>query len=1658
MGDRMSTTTSTAEIQVVVDANGVEAGLRQASTAAERAERQITNGANNSARSQSNLIQAIQRTSAQMEAGGRTSARYYEIMARQRGIDPAVLEPYLRQLRAVEQAQQRAADSANGAASTIRGAFTSMLAGLSVAALGQQVVSTQREFDKLNASLITATGSAEGATAAFSALQVFAATTPFGLAESTEAFIKMRNLGLDPSERALRSYGNTAAAMGKSLEQMVEAVADASTGEFERLKEFGIKASQNGEKVTLTFKGISTTVKNEASAIEQYLMKLGTVDFAGAMEERAKTLDGAISNLGDSWNSFLLRFSQDGFNEVAERAVRSLASALDTLGNSIGAISGGLMTAAKIATGYVAIFVAAPAIYAAATAALWPLIAATATYAMNVAIGQANTLGLNTALFGTSVAAQLAAGSLTKAALAGNVLFAAFAGWQIGKYLEEQFVEVKIFAEVLTGAVLEAWEHIKLGSKLALDAMTVMWRTTFSGLTASLAPVYEAIAAGLSKMGFSEKAGQIQDFANRVRAAGESQGTFASRTAEARAEHERNIKAIRQVTDSHVAAIMVADQVSAATRGVAAATAAATGEKKEMSKEYKKAFEAANSFIDGQERELEAIGKTVAEVRLLNAARAAAEAPEKKQRDRILELAAAINKQSKAWQDSEAARKAVEDVIGANAETMLQLQERARGLEREIELHGKTAEAAVMAEAAKVRATAGSMAISEEYRAQLVAQAEQLERIAGLQGRKDAMDASSKAAKQAADDWKRASEEINRSLTDALLRGFESGKSFGRNLVDTLKNMFSTLVLRPVISAAVSPLAAGLTGSLGLAGAANAATGVTSGSGPVGALAGLAGSASNLYGMVTGGATLAGGLGTGFLGSLAGGLNGAGIGSGLTSALGMNIGNSIASVVGPNVASGIASGLSGLAAAAPWVAGALAVYTIGKKAFGRGPKEFTGEQTLNGSLGAGGFMGTLDAEWVKKGGWFRSDKNGVDRNTVGAEMSAGLTSAYDAIKASSADFARVLGINADSIATRTQAISIAMGKDEAANQKAIADFFVGVGNTIAGELLPEIGKFQAQGEAASATLQRLAAGYSTIEQALLSIGMSFGAVGTASLEARERLLAAAGGIEAFAANTAGFQQNFLSEAERNAPVLKMVTEQMAALGLASVDTRDEFKAVVLGLDLTTEAGAKQYGALMNLQAAFAQVYPAIDKAAIAAQVLQQRASLQEELDQLTMTSAQLLAKQRDALDESNRPLFDQIQALKESRAALEAQAEAQRNATQAIKEQATSLLSGVDSAFGVLQRVVGREKQLLQERITTEQAIVAKHQALSSALRSTLDGMSVPGQELFGRQSAQAQIQAALAMAKASGSLPDADGLKRALSVVGQDASALFATQQDYLRDFYTTQNDIAALADITDSTLSIEEKSLKLLEEEGKRLDSILTSAQQQLDVLKGIDTSVLSVADAIAALGLSIASAKGNAVVASAGAVNAQYQSVLGRAPDAAGMQFWQDQAAKGVSQTDILNAIANSAEANIKSMYQATLGRAADAGGLQFWVDQVNKGTSYADIQKALEQSGEKLRGFAVGTNYVPTNMPAMIHEGERIIPAADNRELMRRLSTPSDNSAVLAAELRALREENAGMRKDLNAALYAIAKNTMQTADHLDAAVNGDVPLATKVIPA
>ena len=75
------------------------------------------------------------------------------------------------------------------------------------------------------------------------------------------------------------------------------------------------------------------------------------------------------------------------------------------------------------------------------------------------------------------------------------------------------------------------------------------------------------------------------------------------------------------------------------------------------------------------------------------------------------------------------------------------------------------------------------------------------------------------------------------------------------------------------------------------------------------------------------------------------------------------------------------------------------------------------------------------------------------------------------------------------------------------------------------------------------------------------------------------------------------------------------------------------------------------------------------------------------------------------------------------------------------------------------------------------------------------------------------------------------------------------------------------------------------------------------------------------------------------------------------------------------------------------------------------------------------------FAVGTNYVPYDMTAQIHEGERIIPKADNYKLTQ------GNEAMLE-ELRLMRIEIAGLRAQAGM-IVVTSKKTADIVEKADA---------------
>lgn len=169
----------------------------------------------------------------------------------------------------------------------------------------------RKEFAKYEAVLRNTFQSQEKATQAMKMLQQLAADTPASLQEWTESYIKLVNRGLKPTSQELINMGDLASSQGKSVDQLIEAILDAMTGENERLKEFGIKAAKSGETTKFTFRGVTTEVRNSEQAIKDYLLSLGRLDgVVGSMTVQMQELEGMQSNFGDTVDSVLNRIGK----------------------------------------------------------------------------------------------------------------------------------------------------------------------------------------------------------------------------------------------------------------------------------------------------------------------------------------------------------------------------------------------------------------------------------------------------------------------------------------------------------------------------------------------------------------------------------------------------------------------------------------------------------------------------------------------------------------------------------------------------------------------------------------------------------------------------------------------------------------------------------------------------------------------------------------------------------------------------------------------------------------------------------------------------------------------------------------------------------------------------------------------------------------------------------------------------------------------------------------------------------------------------------------------------------------------------------------------------------------------------------------------------
>lgn len=506
---------------------------------------------------------------------------------------------------------------------------------------------------------------------------------------------------------------------------------------------------------------------------------------------------------------------------------------------------------------------------------------------------------------------------------------------------------------------------------------------------------------------------------------------------------------------------------------------------------------------------------------------------------------------------------------------------------------------------------------------------------AGLQDKKDVETREKLAAdeaKKAADEWQKSADQINQSLADALMRGFEDGKGFAESFADSLKATFKTMVLRPVIQAMMQPVSGAVNGMIyGQPGAAGSGgqqsmfTGGGFGSGAASMLASSVSGLGNFMGSATMGAYGAGmglsaseaaaaaeaytaagmkdvassitsgqqaasyagtaatyagyamaayngfrALEDGRYGAAAGTAIGAYFGGPIGAAIGGQIGGMVDDVFGGGGGAKI-GGYYG----AYFDASGNTLSDIGRRYYTPDNADSTAKMVAEGVVASYRqltelFGGTAEALSVRMG--FDSDPAGDADSRVTMGLTVGGRSVGDAITrdAGRGDAALQQGLQQ----AGTRAVLMALQASEL--PKELADLLSGVDLSLA--------------DAAKLTdLDRKVGQVARLTGAFKAIGGVLPQLAALSLGAKQALADLSGGLDRFAANASGYYDAYYTDEEKRARVLADVGAQLAKANIALPHTRAEFRALAESLDLGTDAGRAMFATLMSVQGAFASV-------------------------------------------------------------------------------------------------------------------------------------------------------------------------------------------------------------------------------------------------------------------------------------------------------------------------------------------------------------------------------------------------------------------------------------------------------------------------------------
>lgn len=232
-----------------------------------------------------------------------------------------------RKLKSQEAQLKTMKGSINSFTNSLKSLAVVMAGGVSIAS----IIGTTKDNEQVISSLVAIEDTVEKARARFQELNNLSRLIPQDFNEISKSAQRLSRTGITPTAEIMTDLSAIAVGTGRNLEEVGDALSGALLGEMGGLKNFGVQAVKVGNDIQATFKGQTTTFKNNREEWLKYIHSISDGNFKQALDVQMGGLTGAFKNLNDAWSDFAFALGENGFGELIASSMRNFAQFLDRI-------------------------------------------------------------------------------------------------------------------------------------------------------------------------------------------------------------------------------------------------------------------------------------------------------------------------------------------------------------------------------------------------------------------------------------------------------------------------------------------------------------------------------------------------------------------------------------------------------------------------------------------------------------------------------------------------------------------------------------------------------------------------------------------------------------------------------------------------------------------------------------------------------------------------------------------------------------------------------------------------------------------------------------------------------------------------------------------------------------------------------------------------------------------------------------------------------------------------------------------------------------------------------------------------------------------------------------------------------------------------------